>query len=284
MADLKSLRGEYKELKALAAADLDAGGMKSVSDVLGFPNVDVDDTKNYALIVEEDKVIITSKVAAEVWAVGDRLYYRSSSDSVSNLPVPGDVFIGFSMEIILTTVTTAYIMFTGLLKDMIEIETVKSRMLMGAIGLIDASPANGSTYDDDGNYDFNAEYEAFEVLVNGTHAVIAAADPVDVADGVALTDLDLDATQDTVIYSMIAVKAVGGTISIEWIAGTPALFAVAVRPTIAAMNAILDDGEFGLVVGEFIIKWTAEDTITVTANDLDAAFYDSKSLNVIGTA
>ena len=162
--------------------------------------------------------------------------------------------------------------------------TGKNKMLAGAIGLIDASPASNSTYDDDGNYDFNAEYEDFEVIVDGTHKVVAAADPVDVAAGVALTDLALDATQDTVIYSMIAVKATGGTISIEWIAGIPAMKAVAVRPTIAACAAILTTGEFGVVVGEFIVQWTAEDTITVTAVDLDEAFANASDFYIVGAA
>lgn len=105
------LSADYTEVKAKAAADLDAGDFVSQEEIDGFTLVDVLSGANYALIVKAEKARV-EKDAGTAWVAGDALYWDATGENVTPVAT-SNTLIGFVYEAALSAAVLGVMTFDG---------------------------------------------------------------------------------------------------------------------------------------------------------------------------
>jgi len=106
--EMELVSSDYKQMVAVAAADLSAGDWVNHVDCYGFPLADVDSGDSYTLVYE-GKVRV-AKATGTAWTAGDAVYHVTAND---NYALAGDVFAGFVSEAAASADATGIIEFDG---------------------------------------------------------------------------------------------------------------------------------------------------------------------------
>lgn len=109
----------YKQIQAVAVADLTAGTLVISGSTIGFTLVDILDTKQYTLITEAE--IVKAEKAAVVIVAGQLLYWDGVAGKVTNVPGTLNV-IGVAHEAAASGDTHLYMSFNGQMASMSDSE------------------------------------------------------------------------------------------------------------------------------------------------------------------